>query len=307
MRVAAAWWDEGVSEPSPPVLPPADPWGVESLDLDAYLARVGVVAEAPGREALTRLQTAHVRAFTFDNIDVLLGTHPGVSLPAIQAKFVGRGRGGYCFEHSSLFAAVLERLGYAVTRHLGRVGDPHLAPRTHLTVEVDLDGERLLCDPGVGRSPLGPIPLVDGADVTAEGWRHGIRAVKDGRVDAWEVLRHTGTEWELVHTVDTLPVRPVDVAMGHHWTSTQTTSHFTTSLMCVAHGVDADGTALIAALSLDALTIRRPGRPTEHRAITPDDFATLPELLDGLGANLTGGEGVALVEVVRRLREGGQG
>ena len=53
-----------------------------------------------------------MRTFTFDNIDVLLGTHPGVTLDAVQAKFVTRGRGGYCFEHGTLFAAVLERLGY---------------------------------------------------------------------------------------------------------------------------------------------------------------------------------------------------
>ena len=279
-----------------------DPWGVDALDLDAYLARTGVSAEPPSLDALTRLQTAHVRTFTFDNIDVLLGTHPGVSLAAIQERFVGRGRGGYCFEHTTLFSAVLQRLGYAVTRHLARVGDPQTAPRTHLVVVVDLDGQRLLCDPGVGRAMLAPIPLVDGADLTAEGWRHGIRAVKDGTVAAWEVSRHTGKEWELMHTIDTLPVRPVDVAMGHHWTSTQPTSHFMTSLMCVAQGLDSDGTALIATLTHEAVTIRRPGHPTEHRAIVPKDLDTLPELLDSLGANLTPAEGAKLVDVVRRLR-----
>ncbi|WP_353951969.1 arylamine N-acetyltransferase [Knoellia sp. S7-12] len=282
--------------------PPADPWLTDALDLDAYLARIGVGREAPSREALARLQSAHVRTFTFDNIDVLLGTHPGVSLPAIQEKFVVRGRGGYCFEHASLFAAVLHNLGYAVTRHLGRVGDPELAPRTHLTVMVDLDGERLLCDPGFGRSPLAPIPWVDGADVTTEGWRHGIRKVSDGTGDAWEVLQHNGAEWELMHTIDSLPVRPVDVAMGHHWTSTQPASHFMTSLMCVSHGTDSDGTALIVALTEKAVTIRRPGQPTEHRSITPDDYESLPELIDSLGANLTAQELLALVDVVRRLR-----
>lgn len=282
---------------------PADPWLTDELDLDAYLARVGVEAEAPSLDALTRLQTAHVRAFTFDNIDVLLGTHPGVSLPAIQEKFVGRGRGGYCFEHSSLFAAVLDRLGYAVSRHLGRVGDASVAPRTHLVVVVDLDEVRVLCDPGFGRNAaLGPIPLVDGSDVTTQGWRHGIRVVKDGTLDAWEVLRHTGVEWEVMHTIDPLPVRPVDVAMGHHWTSTSPTSHFTKTLVCVADGVDEDGTAVKISLTHEAVTIRRPGRETEYRAITPDDFETLPGLIDGLGANLTPAEGLALVDVVRRIR-----
>ena len=65
-----------------------DQWRVAGLDLDAYLARIGVPAVPPSRGALDRLHEAHVRAFTFDNIDVLLDQHPGVALEAVQAKFV---------------------------------------------------------------------------------------------------------------------------------------------------------------------------------------------------------------------------
>ena len=42
---------------------------------------------APSREALAALHRAHRRAFSFENLDVLLGQHPGVSLEAVQAKF----------------------------------------------------------------------------------------------------------------------------------------------------------------------------------------------------------------------------
>src|SRR5690242_2337522 len=107
-----------------PVMTDASPWHFEQLDLDAYLARIGVPAAPPSRKALDELHEAHVRAFTFDNIDVLLDQHPGVTLDAVEGKFVARGRGGYCFEHGVLFAAALERLGYDVERRLGRVGDP---------------------------------------------------------------------------------------------------------------------------------------------------------------------------------------
>ena len=125
---------------------PTDDWQVDVLDLTGYLARLHLSdasVESPSRAALDALHEAHVRAFTFDNIDVLLGQHPGVALPAVQLKFVGRGRGGYCFEHSTIFAAALERLGYQVRRHLGRVGDPATGSqqgRTHMVVEVVLDG-----------------------------------------------------------------------------------------------------------------------------------------------------------------------
>ena len=58
------------------------PWDIERLDLDAYLTRIGVVRELPSRSGLDRLLEAHVRTFTFDNIDVLLDQHPGGWLTA---------------------------------------------------------------------------------------------------------------------------------------------------------------------------------------------------------------------------------
>ena len=102
------------------------PWQIDQLDLDGYLARLQLKGAGEGptsRVALDALHEAHVRTFTFDNIDVLLEQHPGVELPDVQAKFVGRGRGGYCFEHATFFAAVLGALGYHVERRLARVGD----------------------------------------------------------------------------------------------------------------------------------------------------------------------------------------
>src|SRR6478752_6732226 len=150
----------------------ADPWQTDQLDLGAYLARVGVPASPPSRAALDALHEAHVRAFTFDNIDVLLDQHPGVALGAVQAKFVGRGRGGYCFEHGVLFAAALERLGYDVERRLGRVGGQ---ARTHCVVVVTVEGEPLLADPGFGMSVLRPIPLADGAEEDHGGWRYRLK------------------------------------------------------------------------------------------------------------------------------------
>ena len=82
-----------------------DEWQIDRLDLDGYLARLGVAAREPSLEALAELHEAHVRTYTFDNIDVLLGRPPGVSLDEVQQKFVVRGRGGYCFEHGTIVAA----------------------------------------------------------------------------------------------------------------------------------------------------------------------------------------------------------
>jgi len=271
----------------------ASPWLTEQLDLGGYLRRIGGQPALPSRAALDALHEAHVRAFTFDNIDVLLDQHPGVRLDAVQEKFVGRGRGGYCFEHAVLFAAALERLGYVVERRLGRVGDP-AAPRTHCVVVVTIDGERLLADPGFGMSVLRPIPLADGAEDDYGGWRYRLRQVAIGAGRGWVLERWRDEHWEPMHTHDELPVHPVDLAVGNHFTSTYPTIHFRQMLMLTRH---VNGRHV--ALTHETVTVRRPGAATEHRALGEGE---LSDWLDELDVPLTGDERVALDGVVRRLR-----
>jgi len=265
-----------------------DAWQSELLDLEGYLRRLGVPARDPSRSALAELHEAHVRAFTFDNIDVLLGQHPGVSLIEIQQKFVGRGRGGYCFEHSTIVAAALERLGYQVRRHLGRVGDPDAGTqqaRTHMVVEVVLDDDRLLCDPGFGMSLLRPIAMADGAeDDYLPGWRYRLRLTAAGD---WALYRRREEGWEVAHTTDELEVKPVDVVMGHHYTSTYPGSHFTTGLMLAKHLPGRHIT-----VTQDSLTVRTPGEPTTHRPLGEGE---IEEWLSALEVRLPFGEHTRLL------------
>ncbi|HEY7814602.1 MAG TPA: arylamine N-acetyltransferase [Nakamurella sp.] len=272
------------------------PWEIERLDLNGYLVRLppgDVAGGPPSRAALDALHEAHVRTFTFDNIDVLLDQHPGVDLAAVQAKFVGRGRGGYCFEHGTLFAAALERLGYQVERRLGRVGDPATSARTHCVVVVTVNGQRLLADPGFGISLLRPIPLADGATDDHGGWTYQVRQVPEGPGFGWALYRLRGGRWDLMHTHDELPVRPADIRSGHHFTSTYPSSHFRRTLIVAGHLPDRHVT-----VTHESVTVRRPGAPTEHRPLRDGE---LPELLDLLGVPITDAELVALLRRVRDL------
>jgi arylamine N-acetyltransferase len=272
---------------------PEDPWRVDTLDLPGYLARLGVAARPPGREALDELLEAHVRGFTFDNVDVLLRQHPGVRLDQVAEKFVARGRGGYCFEHATLFAAALQRLGYDVRRMLGRVGDATRAGRTHMVVAVTLAGQRLLADPGFGMSLLRPIPLEDGAEDDHHGWRYRLRRLDTSAGPAWQLSRLREAGWELMHTTDELPVHPVDVVMGHHFTSTFPASHFRSGLMVARHGEDRHTT-----LTHETVTVRRPDRPTEHRPLADGE---LSRLLGELRPGLTDDEVSRLLALVPSL------
>ena len=87
------------------------------FDAQAYLRRIGLKstphADFAGLQALFHAQ---LRAIPFENFDVLLGRPISLHPEAIFAKLVHRRRGGYCFEQNLLMAAVLEALGFGVTR-----------------------------------------------------------------------------------------------------------------------------------------------------------------------------------------------
>ncbi|NEE44236.1 arylamine N-acetyltransferase, partial [Streptomyces sp. SID8455] len=87
-----------------------------TLDLDAYLARIGWTGEpAPTVEVLQSLHRAHALGIPFENLDPVLGSAPSLALADLEAKLVRGGRGGYCYEHNTLFATVLRQLGFTVT------------------------------------------------------------------------------------------------------------------------------------------------------------------------------------------------
>src|SRR5258706_2717127 len=88
------------------------------VKLDAYLDRVGWRgARAATPDVLAGLLAHHMRAIPFENFDVLLGRLPKLELDALEDKLVARKRGGYCYEHTTLFAAALEELGVQPLKH----------------------------------------------------------------------------------------------------------------------------------------------------------------------------------------------
>jgi N-hydroxyarylamine O-acetyltransferase len=266
-------------------------WRTDLFDIPAYLGAVDVRPAEPTLDLLEELHGKHVRTFPFGNVDVLLGGHPGVAPDAVQDQLVRRRRGGYCFEHSQIFAATLEHLGFSVRRALGRVHEL-TNTRTHMTVHVEVDGERWLCDPGFGFSITGPIALKDGA-ARVEGDREfGVRELTDQGNTVWALTRGGNAE----HYADESPVHPADVRVGHFVTSREENSPFVNHLMVMRHMPHAHVT-----LTEEARTIRAPGKHTEHAELS---VAEVVETVRELGIMLDAEEIDALTAVVTRLRNG---
>src|SRR4029077_16667599 len=66
------------------------------LDLDAYLARIGL----HGRPSVAEVHRAHVTSIPFENLDPYCGIPVSLAVEDLERKLVSRRRGGYCFEQN---------------------------------------------------------------------------------------------------------------------------------------------------------------------------------------------------------------
>src|SRR5258707_3098136 len=102
--------------------------------VDTYLRRTGFAEAATTLDSLRSMHVAHRETFLFENLDIQRGLSVRVDVPSIARKFLDEGRGGYCFEHNTLFGAVLMESGFQVASFLGRVrrGPQERWMRTHM-------------------------------------------------------------------------------------------------------------------------------------------------------------------------------
>ena len=242
------------------------------IDLDAYFERIGWGGDtARNFETLAGLLDAHMRSIPFENLDVLLGRSIRLDPDGVQAKLVRARRGGYCFEHGTLFAAAIEQLGFAPGRHTARVvliTPRDEAPRCHMFLVVSLDGGEFVLDPGFGAlAPRFPVPLIDRAAPPPAGATHWME--RDGR---WWVLKTRSAgkgvdAWVSTFDADSF----IDFVVGNHYTATHPASPFVNRLMLRAFTID--GT--ISGMNRD-ITIRRGG---EMQTLQLADRRALRELL----------------------------
>lgn len=198
------------------------------MDLDAYLARLGVARpEAPTAEALRQLHVAHLGAFPFHNLTIQRRGAVTVDVDSIARRFLEPGGGGYCFEQNTLFGAALRGLGFTVTTLLGRVGPPDRRSLNHMLLRVDVDGRPWLADVGFGgEGPLEPIPLEDGARVTQDGIDFALR--RDAH--HWTLWMHWDGNSEEHYEFSGAPYTAGDVEMANYFTSTHPDSIFRKTL-----------------------------------------------------------------------------
>jgi N-hydroxyarylamine O-acetyltransferase len=184
------------------------------LDLNAYFERIGYRGECrPTYAVLEALHFAHRTRVTFENLEIFLGRPVRIDLESLQAKIVHGQRGGYCYEQNTLFAAVLEQIGFPVTRLAARVrrGASRLLPRTHMQLKVEVEGASWLADVGFG-----------GEEVQQYAWRYRVSQEKD----LWVLQSAHGGDWIDLYAFTLEPHYDVDFEVANYYVSTHPSSRF---------------------------------------------------------------------------------
>ncbi|MFE7238317.1 arylamine N-acetyltransferase [Streptomyces sp. NPDC057580] len=265
-----------------------------TLDLDAYFARIGWTGERlPTVEVLRSVHRAHALGIPFENLDPVLGSAPSLALADLQAKLVRSERGGYCYEHNTLFAAVLAELGFTVTLLCGRVvlgaapGD--VRPRTHMLMLAEVPGEPTpyLADVGFGASSslLEPIALVVDAELHDAPRRHRlVHAPHGGPLPLWKLqTRSADGEWEDQYTFTLEPFEAPDYEVINWHIATNPRSPF--QHLVYVQRTTGDGHV---ALSGRTLTETTPDGTRKERELTDGD-EVLRVLADDFGIRLPDG------------------
>lgn len=272
-------------------------WSGDELDLDAYLARIGIgIGSAAGSaagigsgsggggelrpdlETLYAVHRAHTAAITFESLDVLLGRPVALDVKSLEDKLVHGRRGGYCYEQNSLLAAALERIGFEVAGRGARNrtrGDSLLAV-THAVLVVTVEGEPWLCDAGFGhQGPREPVPLArPGVEVAQGEWTYRVREEEDGILVL--CLLREGI-WRDLYAFSPQRYHPVDYVLLNHYSSTHPGSSFVGRLI-----VQLPGDAVRRALVGRELTRLHPDGRTERQFVGPDELLAVLDREFGL-------------------------
>jgi N-hydroxyarylamine O-acetyltransferase len=166
--------------------------------LKKYLQRISYTGTA--RADLETLQTIlrlHTSTIPFENLNPLLHWPVKLDIESLQEKIIDNQRGGYCFEHNILLSEALREIGFEVRWLGGRVlwnrPEGTVNARTHMLLQVTVNGEEFIADTGFGGLTLtGALRLQAGIEQTTP--HEPFRLIKEG--EEYTVEAKVREEWK---------------------------------------------------------------------------------------------------------------
>jgi N-hydroxyarylamine O-acetyltransferase len=205
-----------------------------SFNLDAYLDRIGYGGpHAATLDTLEAVHALHPAAIPFENLNPLLGWPVALDADSLQAKMVAGSRGGWCFEHNTLFRHALEALGFSVTSLAARVlwnavpGSP-IGPRSHMLLLVNLGGRPYIADVGFGGNVLtAPLRLETHIEQSTPHEPHRLLSLENGFV----LEASLNGEWQPFYRFTLEPQFPSDYEVSNWYLCHHPSSFFLQTLI----------------------------------------------------------------------------
>jgi len=245
-----------------------------AIDLDGYFERIGYRgSRAPSLDTLRAINLLHPQAIAFENLNPLMKWPVALDTASLQRKLVVDQRGGYCFEQNLLLGDVLTALGFDVKGLAARVirdaPSDSVTPRTHMLLQVALDGEAHIVDVGFGVASLTfPLRLEIGSEQATP--HETCRLLKAG--DSFELQMKVAGNWLGLYRFDLHEQQRPDYELANWYTATHPGSPFVTSLMAARVDPDCRHTLRDAVYTARYLT----GRSERHTVGSVGDLrATL--------------------------------
>ncbi len=204
------------------------------FDLDAYLERIEYRGPHTATlDTLEALHALHPAAIPFENLNPLLGWPVALDIDSLQKKMIAGGRGGWCFEHNTLFRRALEALGFSVTSLGARVlwnappGSP-VGPRSHMLLLVHLAGRDYLADVGFGGNVLtSPLRLEPHVAQSTRHEPHRLLPLENGFV----LEASLNGEWVRFYRFTLEPQFPADYEVSNWYLCHHPSSFFLQTLL----------------------------------------------------------------------------
>lgn len=246
---------------------------MSEVDLDAYLARIGFQGRAAATlETLERIHASHAAAIPFENLSPFLGEPVPLDLPSLQAKLVAGGRGGWCFEHNLLLAAMLEAIGFRLTRLAARVrwNVPQgvVTARSHMLLLVRIGERDYIADVGFGGLTLSaPLRLEEGVEQATRHEPH--RLVRAGT--GYVLEARVAGEWQPLYAFELHEQQIADYEVSNWYLANNPKSQFVTGIIAARAEPSRRH-----ALRNTRYAMHRVGAETEKRQVTdPSEYKRL--------------------------------
>lgn len=210
--------------------------GLSSMDLSKYLRRLGIeVLVSADLENLAAIQLAHMRAISFENLDVVCKKAISMEVEDVCAKLLDAGRGGYCFEQNTLLLAALRAVGFTAKPVLARVlwnrPPGYATPFTHMSVIVSIGTDEYLVDVGFGGlSSLVPVLIhADCQETTSCDGTFRV-AYNHAEVDSLTLQWQLQDTWVDLYKFQNTEALLCDMMVANWWSCTWPGARWTTCM-----------------------------------------------------------------------------